>query len=60
MHGVAKGLFALNAVLIRFVVVRNIFHFLTQEVVEISSARLEPQQFCFCIGYFVKHLAVVF
>ena len=44
---VAKGLFALNAILIRFVVVRNFVHFLTKELGGNISTYLEPQQFCF-------------
>ena len=44
---VAKGLFALNAILIRFVVVQNFIHFLSQEVGGNISTQPEPQQFYF-------------
>ena len=44
---VAKGLFALNAILIRYDVARNFIHFLTQKVGGTISTKLRLQQFCF-------------
>ena len=55
-----KGLFTLNAILVRFVVVRSFIRFLTWAVDENSFLTIRTQTILLSTGCFVKHLTIVY
>ena len=56
----SKGLFTLNAILVRFAVVRSFIRFLTQAVDENIFHTIQTQTVLLPTGSFAKHLTIVF